>query len=336
MKGKKAILAGILHSSGCLRLLRGAARGRLVVFNYHRIRPDGAGSLNPFDDGVFGPSNSEFSRQMAWLRRHTQILSEAELVEIVRSERQPADLCTMVTFDDGYRDNYTLALPVLQRLRIPAIFFIPTQPVDTRQLGWWDVIAYLIKRTTRPSIALDGLRMDLRSRPREEAIRAVQRLMKTQPTHATGSLIDQLAEACGAPLPGASLQDRELMTWDQIRDLAAQGFGIGSHTHTHRVLATLSTQEQEEELRRSKTALEQRIGRGVRSLAYPVGGYQHFTLETQALAARCGYALAFSFNTFVNQQGPVHRFDVKRIEGPQSADLLAAASILPEIFARWN
>ena len=335
MKGKKAILAGILHCSGCLRLLRGAARGRLAVFNYHRIRPDGAGPLNPFDDGVFGPSRSEFSRQMAWLRHHTRILSEADLVDIVRAERPPADFCTMVTFDDGYRDNYTLALPVLQRLRIPAIFFIPTQPIDARQLGWWDAIAYLIKRTTRPSLVLDGLRVDLRSGPRREAIREVQRFMKTQPAHATGSLIDRLADACGVSLPDASLQDRELMTWDQIQDLAAKGFEIGSHTHTHRVLATLSAEEQEEELRHSKAVLEQRLGRGVRSLAYPVGGYQHFTLETQALAARCGYDLGFSFNTFVNQ-GLVRRFDVKRVEGPRSADLLAAASILPEVFARWN
>ena len=336
MKGKKTLLAGLLHRSGCFYLLRGAGRGRLVVFNYHRIRPDGADSSSPFDDGVFGPTASTFAEQVAWLRDQTCVLSERELLEIVESGRVPDGLSTMITFDDGYRDNYTLAIPILQRMGAPALFFIPTQLIETRRLGWWDVIAYLIKRTTRPSLALDGLRVDLRSRPRGEAVRDVQRLMKTQPAHATGSLIDQLAEACGVPLPGASLQDRELMTWDQIQDLAAKGFGVGSHTHTHRALATLSGREQEEELRRSKAALEQRIGRSVRSLAYPVGGYQHFTLETQALAARCGYALGFSFNTFVNQRGPVHRFDVKRIEGPRSADLLAAASILPEVFARWN
>lgn len=336
MKGKKAFLAGWLHCSGCLRLLRGAGRGRLVVFAYHRIRPDGAAADHPFDDGVVGPTASVFAKQVAWLRRQTRVLSEDDLLQIIALGRAPDGLNTMITFDDGYRDNYTLALPILRQMGVPAMFFIPTQPIETRTLGWWDVIAYVIKRTTRPSVALEGVQVDLAGRPREEAIRTLQRLMKTRPAQTTASLAGRLAEACGVPLPSPQAQDREIMTWDHIRELAAQGFGIGSHTHTHRVLATLGAQEQEEELRRSKAVIERQIGREVRSLAYPVGGYAHFTLETQALAARCGYALGFSFNTFVNQPGPVNRFDIKRIEGPRSAELLAAASVLPEVFARWN
>ena len=105
MSGKKTLLAGVLRRSGCLRLLRHAGSGRLVVFNYHRIRPDGPALPSPFDEGVFGPTISVFARQVAWLQRHTRILSEEGLIQAIRSRRVPHGLSTMITFDDGYRDN---------------------------------------------------------------------------------------------------------------------------------------------------------------------------------------------------------------------------------------
>ena len=336
MKGKKALLAGLLNRSGCLRLLRSTARGRLVIFNYHRIRPDGRDKAGLFDDGVFGPTVSTFAQQVAWLRRQTRVLSEDELLHIVQSGRVPDGLSTMITFDDGYRDNFTLAFPVLQRLGVPALFFIPTESIEARRLGWWDIIAYLIKQTRESHFEMDGRRFDLLRRPRSKIIRDMQRLMKLRPAQMTGSLVDRLATACKVSLPDVHLQDREIMTWEHIRVLAQRGYGIGSHTHTHRVLATLSAEEQEDELRRSRSILDRQVGRRVHSIAYPVGGYQHFTRETQALAAQCGYRLGFSFNTFVNHWGSMNCFDVRRIEEPRGVNLLAAAAILPGLFARWD
>lgn len=333
MSGKKALLAGLLHRSGCLEVLRRSARGRLAVFNYHRIRPDGERTAGLFDDGVFGPTVSTFERQVDWLRRRTRLLSEEELAQAAASGRAPEGLSAMITFDDGYRDNFTLAVPVLQRLGVPALFFIPTQAIEERRLGWWDLIAYLLKRADRPTVSLDELQFDLRRRPRAVAIREAQRFMKTQPATATASWLDRLAEACEVPMPDAALQDGELMTWDQVRRLAQFGFGVGSHTHTHRVLATLEAEEQEEELRHSKAVLERQLGRRIRCLAYPVGGYAHFTRHTQDLAARCGYELGFSFNTSINRWEAFEPFDVKRIEGPHDLSLMAAATALPEVFA---
>jgi peptidoglycan/xylan/chitin deacetylase (PgdA/CDA1 family) len=247
-------------------------------------------------------------------------LAERDLVELVREQRPLPALGTMITFDDGYRDNYDRAYPVLKRSGVPAIFFIPT----ARQLGWWDIIAFLIKHTDRPTIE---------SVPREQAISHYLRRMKLEPHAQTSNLLPQLAEACGVALPDRARQDAELMTWDQIREVAQRGIAIGSHTHSHRVLATIPVETQREELATSKSILERELGQPVRSLSYPVGNYQHFTNETQSLAAECGYAVAFSFNTGVNTGPRLTAYDVKRVGPPNDVELLAAMAAWPALFA---
>ena len=336
MNGKKERLARLLYRSGLEKVLRRTAGSRLIVFNYHRIRPDDAGATSWFDDGVFGPTVSEFAQQVGWLARHARILSEGALLQAARTGSRTQGLSAMITFDDGYRDNYTLAFPVLKRLGIPAIFFVPTRPVTERRLGWWDVIAYLIKRMAKPQFQWEGQRLPLGNGQRREAIRHVQRAMKLEPQERTADLLTRLSAACEVALPDQRIQDGELMTWDQVRDVSEHGIAIGSHTHTHRVLATLDPASQEEELRVSKEILERETGRAITSLAYPVGGYQHFTRETQAIAARCGYELGFSFNTFINHWETLAPFDVRRVEGPRAFSLLVGAAVLPGVFARWN
>lgn len=330
MIGKKAMLAQLLFRTGLLRFSVGTGSPKLVVFNYHRIRPDADDFKPELDEGVFGPSVSQFEQQMAWLARNVPVLSEGEIEEFALG-RSPERTAAAVTFDDGYRDNYDLALPVLRRYRIPAFFFIPSNLFDQRRLGWWDLIAYVIKRAAGPSLELDGKRYDLADR--DAAIHALHQRMKLESHAETGDLVSRLGRAAQVPLPSADEQSAELMTWDQLREAREQGITIGSHTHNHHVLATLTPEQQREELVQSKLFLEQQLGSEVRSLAYPVGGYNHFTDETRQLARESGYSLAFSFNTGINTVESTEPFDVKRIGGPDDIAMFAATARFPTAFS---
>ena len=110
---------------------------------------------------------------------------------------------------------------------------------------------------------------------------------------------------------------------------------IGSHSHSHRVLKTLDAAAELEELVASKALLEEKIGREVRVLAYPAGGYQHFAERTKMAAAATGYRLAFSFNTGVNRSGKLDRYDIKRLGAPARPGRLAAMTAYPQLFA-WR
>lgn len=327
----KAWLAEALYRTGLLRWLRWGAGGRLLVFNYHRIRPDDPEFSTPLDEGVYGPRASVFDRQVAWLCRHTRVLSESDLLDLLGGASPPRGLSSLITFDDGYADNFELALPILARHGARAIFFIPTGMIEDRKLGWWDAIAYLVKMTTVDKIDLTG-----KSYPTADRAGLIGRLygkMTGEPAASTTGLVARLEEACRVALPDAAFQSAQFMTWEQIRELHARGMAVGSHTHSHAVLATLDDEQQRVEMALSKQVLEERLGAPVRTLAYPVGHREHFTRESMKLAADCGYGAAFSFATGGNRWPTMDRYAIARVSAPASLALLMAKAQVPGFFA---
>src|SRR3989339_195349 len=134
MKGKKELLADILFNSRLVNLFkRLPMRNKLIILNYHRIRPNDPHFSTAFDDGVYGVDANEFARQIKWLKNNTRMMSEQDLLNqnndgvfIAPDTSAP---CVVITFDDGYLDNYTLAYPILKYYEVPAILFVSTQMV---------------------------------------------------------------------------------------------------------------------------------------------------------------------------------------------------------------
>lgn len=334
MRGKKELLSKILYRAKLLSLLRGVRTKQLVIFGYHRLVADHEGFTTPFADDVFGSSVEEFEEAIVWFKNNVRVISEPELIELLEAGKGPGELSVMITFDDGYRDNYTIAYPILKKYQLPAVFFIPSKMIEERTLGWWDLSAYLIKHTERGELSWDD-RVFRLPEQRDSAIRFFHKVMQLEKYEQTKGLIERLSETCQVELPGHMRQDRELMSWDELREVAQNGVTIGSHTHSHRVLATLDAAQQREELAESKAFLEARLGMPIRSIAYPVGGYRHFTAETRKIAESCGYEIGYSFCTGVNHWGDIQRFDVKRIGQPMTIPMLAGTTVLPEVF-EWE
>ncbi|MCW3040331.1 MAG: polysaccharide deacetylase, partial [Solirubrobacterales bacterium] len=142
-----------LEALGLTPLLRAAGRGwrGALVLTYHRI---GDADACPYDRGLFSATQARLDEQMAYLRRHFDIVDTAEGLRAAYGRRGRA---VAVTFDDGYRDNYDLALPVLREHRIPATFFVATGFVDRPRVSWWDELAWIVRRTNHPQLRLsDG------------------------------------------------------------------------------------------------------------------------------------------------------------------------------------
>jgi peptidoglycan/xylan/chitin deacetylase (PgdA/CDA1 family) len=330
LKKSRASAIALLYGSGALRYLHWGDGKRLIVFNYHRIRPDGAFSTR-FNDELFGPTASVFERQVTWLRNNTQVLSEDDLLYLIRSGKAPPGPSSLITFDDGYRDNYTLGYPVLRHLGIRAIFFVTLDFIDQRRVGWWDLIAYAAKNSPRADLEFEGKKYSRAER--ERLVHSLLRRIKTEPASRTATLPMELADACGTPLPTRGEQDHELMTWEEIREMHSGGMSIGSHTCSHPVLSRIPAEEQWRELADSKAGLEARIGAPVRSLAYPVGEPADFTEETCRLARKAGYEAAFSFATGTNRWPIRDRFRIARVSAPHQMSQFLAKTRLPAIFA---
>ena len=95
--------------------------------------------------------------------------------------------------------------------------------------------------------------------------------------------------------------------------MIAGGMAIGSHTHSHHVLSQLGPEQQRQELTHSRELLTEKLGVNVDAVAYPVGGTACFSEQTQSLAKKTGYSIAFSFYGGINLPGQTASYDVKRV-----------------------
>ena len=193
---KRELLAQQLHRFGVLWLLESTVRRRsLLVVNYHRIG-DIEGNL--FDDGVFSARPEDFETQVDYLRQHFRLLNLAELLDFSQNGFQFPECCALITFDDGYRDNYDFAFPILRKYNTSAIFFVPTDYIENPRLPWWDHIAYVLKKTQRPMLALKTnptVTIDLTKTSRKTAIFQILQAFKSASQANEAGFLSQLEEA---------------------------------------------------------------------------------------------------------------------------------------------
>lgn len=330
--GKKEALANLLYRSGLLRLLPYMRKDGIIVLGYHRIRSGDGQEDSLLDEGVYGPTRDGFEQQVKWLRGNLDILRESELLEILISRKKIRGRYAVITFDDGYRDNYDLVYPVLKAYSVPAIFFVCPGLIETGRLAWWDLIAYFANKSQKAAITVGGETFPLGAQ-RSATIATLHGWMKKKPSHETGDLLEELSAACGVAIPDRRSQPDQFMSWAQLREVSRNGVAIGSHTYHHSVLATLDEAAQQRELWDSKLMLEQRLGLRVRTVAYPAGVYGNFTAATMRIARECGYDGAFSFRSGFNAAGAVNPYDIRRVvAGADAGPMFACGMYMPGTF----
>jgi peptidoglycan/xylan/chitin deacetylase (PgdA/CDA1 family) len=343
---KREFLARAFGRLGVLGLLEQTIvrrRPGLVVLTYHRIAEPGA---DLFYDPVISATPESFRAQVEWLRNRVRLLTLDELIDQVESGSPWREPAMLLTFDDGYRDNFELAVPILSKRKAPATFFVPSAFLESPRLPWWDHVACVIKQTSAQRFTVERhsergalpIEIDLQSMSRSAAIMKIIRAFLDGAIDDERRFLDRLAERALVEIDSEGLGRKLFMSWSHVRQLADSGAGltIGSHSHSHRNLATLDDDVQSRELTGSKEILEARLGRAINALAYPYGWPGTYTMRTKALAAQARYQLAFSSHEGINRRGGFDRYEVRRL-GVGSADstaLLRARSTLHSAFGK--
>lgn len=332
--------ATVLRSTGLLRGLEALPRAAgLYVLNYHRI---GGGSANPFDSATFSATADELRAQMTYVRAKFATPPASEVLESLRRGRFDAPTA-LVTFDDGYLDNYELAFPVLRELGVPGCFFVVSGYVDAPTLPWWDRVAYSVRRTSFETISIDypePLTFDLRRESRPAVTAGILRAFKRARPLDRNRFFDALATATGVDVDADELAKKLFAPWAALREMQAGGMTIGSHTVTHPVLASLPEDDQLRELADSRERIGEMLGEKPALLAYPVGGPTAFTDVTQRLARDTGYSAAFTFFGGLNLAETCAPFALSRVavHHSQSFDQfrLKAALTTGALWARFG
>jgi peptidoglycan/xylan/chitin deacetylase (PgdA/CDA1 family) len=247
----------------------------------------------------------------------------------------------MVTFDDGYLDNYEVAFPVLRRHQVPGLFFVSTGYINSERIFWFDWLVYVILRTTASELRLDALNLTIHLRPcltnrRAEATQLL-RVLKRTPEAYRLRILQQLHQATGVEMLPTDLKQSKVMTWPQVQEMARAGMEFGSHTVSHPILSTLTDHDLlRMELEDSKAKIEQETGQPVVAVAYPVGGRSALNADVLAATQQAGYQIAFTYQPGSNWLSRAERYLLKRIhvERYTTRHMFVAALELPELFGR--
>lgn len=316
---------------------------KLIVLTYHRIAEP---CTNPFYNPVISTTVESFHDQVDWLKRRFRLVTLDELIAQVNAGSAWREPSLLVTFDDGYRDNFDVAVPILREHNMPATFFIPSEFLDAPCLPWWDYIAYVIKQTQVSRLTLQRdhqamaypLTIDLTITSRFEAISAIVQAFLKNTINDEVWFLDQLAKHAEVPVDSNQLGRALFMSWDQAQQLVQQypGFAVGSHSRHHYRLAGLSHEVQYHELSESQRVLEARLGHKISALAYPYGWPGTYTAYTKAIAAQVGYRIAFTSCPGVNQSQDFDQYEVRRfgIGHTDSVSLLRARLALHSTIGR--
>ncbi|MBV7534772.1 polysaccharide deacetylase family protein [Duganella sp. sic0402] len=211
---------------------------RLSILIYHRVLP--------WPDALLPslPDVRRFDRQMKLLKRYFEVLPVSLAIKLLHRQALPPR-AACITFDDGYADNATHALPVLRKHELSAAFFIATAYLNGGQMWNDDVIAHARQARLTPH-ELDALLLQLKYLPFEERDKAAR----------------ALAPASQAPL---------MLTTEQVQSLIAAGMEIGAHTHSHPILSSMPDALAMADIRRGKAVLETITQTPLTMFAYPNG-----------------------------------------------------------------
>lgn len=266
-------------------------RGRACVICYHRILPDDEFEADKSPNYNLIMPTSKFAEQMEFLSENHEVVSMDGLVDYLESEpdRDANKFVVAVTFDDGYKDNLTHALPILEQYNIPATIYITTRFPEGDTWMWWneiwdyldnndvlevnDVPEGLTISTLRQKIKCFNKLFDwILNLSYEKQKKYVETITKSVARK-------QYSNLC--------------LNWEEIKILDQHPLvTIGAHTNSHPNLKKLTEQEAFAEMSHSKNLLEEKLKHSVEHFAYPFGTHNEADVREFELASRCGFRTA--------------------------------------------
>jgi peptidoglycan/xylan/chitin deacetylase (PgdA/CDA1 family) len=270
-------------------LRRKVTMSRVAIFAYHRVGPNTDNwSLESLPPGVF-------ERQMEYLQEKKRLPEKA----------------VVVTFDDGYRDNYTYAYPILRKRKIVAAIFLATGHISTDKLFWWDKVGYIIHHTHVKSfdlLELGSYSMKDRKDKSKAQIEITEKL-KIVSEERKQELIKMLAEVTRADVPKDTAREM-LLSWDQVKEMNNNGITFGAHTVNHPILTKVPLEAAKWEIMQSKIDIESVLRNKVLTFSYPNGNHCD---EVSSIVRKAGFICAVSILPSQLIRPDANNFSLSRI-----------------------
>jgi peptidoglycan/xylan/chitin deacetylase (PgdA/CDA1 family) len=280
------------------------------VLVYHSVINDF--SEKPFSNMIgITIDRHSFEMQMNYIKRKYNVIPLAELSEAFEKFHLFCKPPLVITFDDGYYDNYQNAFPVLSEYGLSATIFLIADYIGSAKILWWNILDFLMQNRPETIAALLGL-----DKPGEtckcEGKRQIEKLKRFLSNQENIKKIQSLAEKLDSDEAYQTFKDRTMLKIEEIKTMVTGNMDFGIHGLSHQALAALNSDSQQKEIFSSMERLKDIFQKPVTLFAYPLGHRKSFTSETKKLLARAGIKYAL-----VNWRGlnnlKTDRYEIKRI-----------------------
>lgn len=311
----KQVLAYSLYYSGVLLLIKNIAlKNKIIILTYHRVLPYSARSQS-FSHAAIMVDPGRFDWQLSFIKRHFNIINSTKLINIFENNFQPQSSSCLITFDDGWEDNYIYAFPLLRKHSLTALIFTATDYIDSKELFWQEAMGHGIRQLidlnsndSKKFLIKHNLQYltHVRNDKRTDLIRDYVRKLKSM----TYAELDEILRDITAILGDIDYADVDtFMSSSQLKEMHKTGIEFGSHACSHKILTRLDNQIVKNELSQSKRFLHDMLTDEIDTIAYPNGDYNsHLGELTQAAGYRIGFGTNHGYVSLSDD-----KFNLKRI-----------------------
>jgi len=338
---KRGLAATALRYSASLRALQSLSKYRakqLTILAYHRVGERVDPEDYPFDHDFISATPKDFAWQMKYVKRHFNPITFVDVVAHLDGRKKLPPRPLIVTFDDGFDDNYHIAYPILKQAGVPATMFVCTGYIGQEKTFWFDRVVYLVKNTRvhQFDLGLPGgpTILEATARSRYQQARQLVLFLRSIDNQERLKYVELLEIQLGEALEDTSIESKP-MTWEMVVEMANDGIEIGSHSVSHPNLTQLTPDALRQELVDSSQQIADCTGQTPLAIAYPAGDKQNFNDQVRAISESSGYSIAASYVSGVNPVDAMERYSLSRlhIESYTGKNEFAAMLELPVVFA---
>lgn len=300
--------------SGLVRLLSRVTGSQISIVLYHGVCETASAQ------GLYRKMLPVeiFEEHLKVYKRYGTAVSLQEAIEGAGTIRNPI----VITFDDGYANNYDLAFPLLQTYSIPATIFLTTGFIDRKVFLGCDWIDYIAFNSCprEPSFRWRDRLIAVEAgepRSKENLCVRLSRYYKSLPYPDAQEFLDALQTHADREYTWHAIPPGlKPLRWDEIRTMRKSGLiSIGSHTYSHPILSRCSGEVQEFEVVEAKRRIESELDEECRFFAYPNGMSADYNDVTKSLVAAAGYEVALTAETGYNCPPFKNQYELRRWGG---------------------
>lgn len=227
-------------------------------------------------------NQDKFYEQIKFIKKNLNILSVSQLLDLILKKKKIKKNSVLITFDDGYENNFTMASPILEEFNVPATFYISSGLMNSTKMFWTDILEDCINRTKKSKIIIrlgkEKIKLKLNnSLEKVISLELIKKFCKACKRSEKDNIVNNVIYATEVePSEEASLNYRKL-TWNQIKKMDSNKlFTIGGHSTYHDILSLQKPKLAEKDINLSLDLLEYNLEHKVLDYSYPEGQNNHF------------------------------------------------------------